>query len=128
MCSEVKWVYTPTHHRLNPLSQVLWPSSAKQPEAPAHCLASLSCAELGTAQPQLVMLVMILYLRHKLKESDFPRRLAMCQYILQKAETDPTWLSSIWTSDEANFNLNGRYISDTSQFLFHISHHRFGQF
>ena len=47
------------------------------------------------------------YLRNKLKPSDFPRRLAMCQHILQKNTDDPTWLPNMWTSDEANFNLNG---------------------
>ena len=31
----------------------------------------------------------------------------MCQHILYKSNTDPTWLSNLWTSDEANFNLNG---------------------
>ena len=47
------------------------------------------------------------YFRHKLKPTDFPRRIAMCQDILTKSNVDPTWLPNLWTSDEANFNLNG---------------------
>ena len=47
-------------------------------------------------------------LRNKLKEADFPKRLSMCQLILTKADADPAWLSNLWTSDEANFNLNGK--------------------
>jgi hypothetical protein len=31
----------------------------------------------------------------------------MCQHILEMSNTDPTWLPNMWTSDEANFNLNG---------------------
>ena len=45
--------------------------------------------------------------KHKLKEADIPKRLAMCNYILSKNDDDPQWLSNLWTSDEANFNLNG---------------------
>ena len=32
----------------------------------------------------------------------------MCQQILTKADADPAWLNNLWTSDEANFNLNGK--------------------
>ena len=33
----------------------------------------------------------------------------MCQHILQKNQTEPNWLDNLWTSDEANFNLNGNH-------------------
>ena len=46
--------------------------------------------------------------RNKLKEADYPKRLTMCQQILTKADADPAWLNNLWTSDEANFNLNGK--------------------
>ena len=46
--------------------------------------------------------------RKQLKEADFPKRLYMCQQILSKADMDPNWLGNLWTSDEANFNLNGK--------------------
>ena len=45
--------------------------------------------------------------RNALKESDFPRRLEMCRFIVEKNEAEPNWLKNLWTSDEANFNLNG---------------------
>ena len=45
--------------------------------------------------------------RHKLNPADIPRRLAMSNYVIQKNTSDPSWLSKLWTSDEANFNLNG---------------------
>ena len=31
----------------------------------------------------------------------------MCTAVIEKNNTDPTWLPNLWTSDEANFNLNG---------------------
>ena len=62
----------------------------------------------------LIFFLFIFYCRHKLKESDYPRRLLMCQNILQRADADPSWLSNIWTSDEANFNLNGKYFLNIS--------------
>ena len=45
--------------------------------------------------------------KHKLKEADYPKRLAVCQEVLRKNQEDPNWLPNMWTSDEANFNLNG---------------------
>ena len=48
-----------------------------------------------------------LLLRHKLNPADIPRRVSMCQHIIQQNDDDPSWLSNLWTSDEANFNLNG---------------------
>ena len=45
--------------------------------------------------------------KHKLKEADIPKRLDMCNFITRKYDEDPNWLSKLWTSDEANFNLNG---------------------
>lgn len=35
----------------------------------------------------------------------------MCNYVIQKNTSDPSWLPKLWTSDEANFNLNGIYLS-----------------
>ena len=48
------------------------------------------------------------YIRHKLSPADVPRRLAMCESVIQKNVDDPSWLPKLWTSDEANFNLNGK--------------------
>jgi hypothetical protein len=42
--------------------------------------------------------------------------MAMCQQILQQSSADPAWLPNLWTSDEANFNLNG--ITKLTQRLF----------
>ena len=45
--------------------------------------------------------------KNKLKPCDFPRRVAMCNHVLTRNGEDQTWLNNLWTSDEANFNLNG---------------------
>ena len=46
----------------------------------------------------------------------------MCQFILDKTETDPTWLDNLWTSDEANFNLNGKiYLIGLAQLSLYLS-------
>ena len=37
----------------------------------------------------------------------------MCDFVLQKNAADPTWLPNLWTSDEANFNLNGEHSINT---------------
>jgi hypothetical protein len=34
----------------------------------------------------------------------------MCNYVIQKNASDASWLPKLWTSDEANFNLNGNII------------------
>ena len=54
------------------------------------------------------ILIFFVDIRHKLSPADVPRRLAMCESIIQKNANDPSWLPKLWTSDEANFNLNGK--------------------
>ena len=48
-----------------------------------------------------------LHYRHILKPADKVKRVTMCQQVLNKFASDPTWLDNVWMSDEAVFSLNG---------------------
>ena len=44
---------------------------------------------------------------HKLTDGDKAARVAMCEMLQQKMETNPNWIGDVWFSDETHFHVNG---------------------